>query len=569
MLAFGALLVSLNVQGTSAAPAVSLTRKLGELAPPDQSKVQGAPVAGKSLKEVANSVASAVQVVSNGVAAVGKQVHAVANSASASYFSCMFSSTWQVFSTLEQNVFGKTCNHGNYCGASCVSNAPPVDNLDAACQEHDKCLAATPANGTCGLLGAPNCACDEMLHRKAQAIYENGKKIMTCAIFGLLCWKSKKTQAAGWVSASQYSRRACLKCPGVRRPGLFTAVAIGMSSVKLSPVKGWFCPTATGFADHYSSLTVPEESALNATMLDRALFWNLTDPPFRPVAPITLSNASANNATLLSQIGDVAVALDNFTALVHAGDNATRQAQVEKVATLVAQATAAAVEDESGMAAAMGTAQVLQNITALAVAEYSRWSSAGSQAGEAAAGSGSQPADGADPDLAQAVQSGLDLVNSLMTSVESALGSVADALTAGAAGDMAAVARALADFATSATAIGEEAGAGAEAAGWQPAVVGESEITESLTEEPVAGDEQVPGGEEQLLAGGVDGSNAGALDSLNSTAGTPADADQLGGEGADAAGGNTTGDASPAGEGSPGSDEQPVESQPEAPQDTR
>ena len=170
------------MQGADAAPAVSLPRKLGELTPTQPAVKKSGGVDSKSLQDVAKAVQAANGVVAtaNGVVAAAQQAHATANSA-ASYFSCWIGTGWQVVSTIEQKILGTTCNHGNHCGASCVSNKPAVDDLDAAYQEHDKCLAASPPSGTCRLLGSSNCACDEMLNRKAQAVRDGWLECIQCA----------------------------------------------------------------------------------------------------------------------------------------------------------------------------------------------------------------------------------------------------------------------------------------------------------------------------------------------------------------------------------------------------
>lgn len=181
-------------------------------------------------------------------------------------------------------------------------------------------------------------------------------------------------QQAGWVSAAQKARRACSSCPGVQPAGeaglsFQQGVEIAKNSTNESPsieaAKGSPCPIAPSAADHYANLvggwcrvecgmqearqraqaalahrqgpfpapspqTKPEQAALDQTSLERAMLWNITELAKQPVAPVNLSAAAAANATLISQFGDVALALHNYTAIVPAATNAnaTMQARI-------------------------------------------------------------------------------------------------------------------------------------------------------------------------------------------------------------------------------------------------
>lgn len=265
------------------------------------------------LQQVAGAV-DKVQGAVNTATAVGAAVQSGID-----YTQCQLTTGYQVVATSVQEVaswFGKTdviCNHGNWCGAKCSGSggtAPAVDNLDAACKEHDLCLAGKPS-ATCG-----NCDCDGALHKKAQAvsgagwhawgagaqrrmrrrgyaatmpcpcaptgsnktdghlhppvsptaqIYDQGKAAKTCKLFNLLCGKTQKSQAAGWVAASQYARRLCNTCPGIKLGvgGLAAGVKTALAVVKPAPIKSLPpCRTATAIADMYSELTEPEQASL-------------------------------------------------------------------------------------------------------------------------------------------------------------------------------------------------------------------------------------------------------------------------------------------------------------------
>lgn len=58
--------------------------------------------------------------------------------------------------------------HGNYCGPGNRAPRPPVDDLDVACMNHDRC---SPPRGQIA-----TCSCNDRLHREAKAVAQSASE---------------------------------------------------------------------------------------------------------------------------------------------------------------------------------------------------------------------------------------------------------------------------------------------------------------------------------------------------------------------------------------------------------
>lgn len=329
------------------------------------------------------------------------------------------------------------------------------------------------------------------------SLYDNGQKLKMCRWFELFCWESPAVQDAGWVAFAQDGRLNCSSCGGTS-PSLRWQVGFVGCQAAVEQTKAAVAGVIvaqTGVTYETSMMIIDGAVSVAAAMAnntksDRSFLLNITDASFTtPIAPVKLSEAAASNATLLMRIGDIAAALDSFTSVVTGGSNATMQTLVDDVAHTVAKATAATAEKGEVLKAMLKTAQVLQNITALAT---TGGSDAALGAGEAALGAlGDAAIDGIKAGTEVLVQGLVTKAFAMLERVARAvvgdeLTDVAQALAPGAAEAFASsVAQAVADSIDDIISVGVEAGAEAEAAGAQPTQV---DTSLASTDDPLADD---------------------------------------------------------------------------------
>lgn len=105
-------------------------------------------------------------------------------------FQDLWSTAKGVTTALADAAVGDKCIHGNNCGWRCSrgmdNGAPSVDDLDAACYEHDVCLADSD----------DQCACDYALIDTANQIASDKK----CSWWEIWCTDSAMVENAPLVA---------------------------------------------------------------------------------------------------------------------------------------------------------------------------------------------------------------------------------------------------------------------------------------------------------------------------------------------------------------------------------
>jgi len=94
-----------------------------------------------------------------------------------------------------------SCVYGRTCGASCV-NVSTIDNLDAACQAHDRCLTSRRV----AFYQSGSGPCHRVLAAASRAVYNREKK---CPWWNLFCKESRKVEVA-WSMSTLFTAMAWL-----------------------------------------------------------------------------------------------------------------------------------------------------------------------------------------------------------------------------------------------------------------------------------------------------------------------------------------------------------------------